>query len=90
METGLQVPSDMGSLFSLSVSGALSELGKAPFVASWMVMSNSGTVKSYLFFSILSNTLEENWAPNFRMYRRNVSLRHLPMIIMVSSGTPAR
>ena len=41
------------------MSGLLSKLGKAPFVASWIVLSKSGTVKNSLFCSILSDTLVE-------------------------------
>ena len=32
----------------------------------------------------------ENWASGFQMYRRNASLRHLPMIIIVSGDTTSR
>ena len=80
----------MGRSFYLSLSGVLSEPGKAPFFASWIVMSKSGTVKNSLFCSILSDTLVKNWATCFRMYRRNASLRHLMMIIIVNVDTPAR
>ena len=88
METGFQVPSALGRTSSLYISGALSKLGKAPFVASWMVLSKAGIVKTSLFCSILSNTLVENWATYFRIYRSNASLRHLPMIIIMSGVTP--
>ena len=70
------------------MSGALIKLGKAPFVASWVVLSKSGTVKNSLFCIILSDTLVENWGTCFRMYRRNVSICHLLMIIIISGGTP--
>ena len=89
METSLQVPSALWSTFYLSIYGALIELGKAPFVASWMVLPKSGTVKN-LFCSILSETLVENWATCFHIYRSNASLFHLPMITIVSGVTPAR
>ena len=49
METGFQVRSDLGREFSLSIYGVLSELGEAPFVASWIVLSKSGIVKNSLF-----------------------------------------
>ena len=52
METGFQVPSALGRPFSLSMSRVISELGKAPFVASWIVKSKSGIVKNSLFCSI--------------------------------------
>ena len=90
MENYFQVLSALGRPFRLTMYGVISELGKAPFFASWIVLSNPGTVKSSLFCSILSDTLVENWATCFRMYRRNESLRHLPMIIIVSGDTPAR
>ena len=32
----------------------------------------------------------ENWASGFQMYRRNASLRHILMIIIMSGYTPAR
>ena len=63
METGFQVRSDLGREFSLSIYGVLSELGEAPFVASWIVLSKSGIVKNSLFCSILSDTLVENGLP---------------------------
>ena len=47
-------------------------------------------MKNDLFCSILSDALVENWAACFQMYGRNVSLCHLPMIIIVSGDTPAR
>ena len=47
-------------------------------------------MKNSLFCSIFSDTLVENWAMCFRIYRRNVSILHLPMIIIVSGDTPAR
>ena len=90
MENGFWVPSDLGRPFFLSTSELLSELWKAPFFASWIVLSKSGTVKNSLFCSILSNTLVENWAACFRMYRRNASLRHIPMIIIMIGDTPVK
>ena len=90
MEIVFQVPSALGRPFSVSISGVLSELGRALFVASWIFLSKSGTVKNSLFFSILSDTLVENWATCFQMNRNNASLRHLPMIIIMSGDTPAR
>ena len=66
MEIAFQVPSALGRLFSLSMSGLLSEIWKSPFVASWIVLSKSGTVKNYLFCSILSDTLVETWDTYFR------------------------
>ena len=90
METSFQAPSDMGRQFYLSISGVIGELGKAPFVASWIVLSESGTVENYLFCSILYDTLVENWATCFRMYRGNASLLHITMIIIVSGDTPER
>ena len=67
MDTGILVPSALVRPFSLSMSVVLGELGKAPFVASWIVLSKSRTVKNYLFCSILSDTLVENWAACFLM-----------------------
>ena len=87
MDTVLQVPSALGRPFSLSMSGALCKLGKAPFVYSWMVMSKSGIVKNSFFCIILSNNLVENWDTCFQIYIRNASLCHLPMIIILSGGT---
>ena len=55
-----------------------------------MVLSKSGTVKNYLFCGILSDNLVENWVYYFLMYRRNVPLRHLTMIIIVSAVTAVR
>ena len=46
-------------------------------------------MKNSLFCRILSNTLVENWAACFQMYRRNASLRHIPMIIIMIGDTPA-
>ena len=43
-----------------------------------------------LFCIFLSDTLVENWATCFQMYRSIASLRHLPMIIIVSGDTPVR
>ena len=90
MDTGFQVPSSLRSLFHLSISGVLRKLGKAPFVASWIILSNSRKVNNFLFCSILSDTLVENWDICFRMYRRNASLLHLLIIIIVSGVSPAR
>ena len=90
METGFQVPSSLRRIFHLSMSGVLRKLGKAPFVASWIILSNSRKVNNFLFCSILSDTLVENWAICFRMYRRNASLLHLLIIIIVSGVSPAR
>ena len=90
METGFQVPSAIERPFPLSIYGVLSELGRDPFFASWIVLSKSGTVKIFLFCSSLSDTLVENWADCFQMYRRNVSLLHLPMIIIFSGDTHVR
>ena len=90
METGFQVPCPLGRPFYFSMSGVLSELGKAPFVASWIVLSKSRTVKNSLFCSILSDTLVGNCVTCFRMYRSNASLCHLLMIITVSGDTPSR
>ena len=73
----------------LSISGVIGELGKAPFVDSWIVLSKSGTVNNYLFCGILSDTLVDKWATCVEIYRRNASLRHLPMIIIVSGNIPA-
>ena len=90
METGFQVPSSLGRPFSLFMYGVLSELGKAPFVASWIVRSKSGTVENSLFCSILSDTLVGKWATCFQMYRRNSSLFHHLMIIIVNGDTSKR
>ena len=90
MDTGFQVQSVLGRTFHLYMSGLLSEIGKYPFVDSWIFLSKSGTVKYYLFCSILSDTLVDNWATCFLMYRSNASLHHLLMIIIVSGDTPAR
>ena len=60
METGFQVPIALGRPFYLSMSGLLFELGKALFVASWIVLSKSGKVDNYLFCNILSDTFVEN------------------------------
>ena len=49
MEIGIQVLSALGRSFYLSMSGALSDLGKATFVDSWMVLSKSGTVNNPFF-----------------------------------------
>ena len=40
MDIGFQVPSDTGRPFPLSMSGELIELGKALFVAYWMVLQS--------------------------------------------------
>ena len=57
METDFQVPSALGRPFSSSMSGVLSEIGKAQFVASWIFPSMSGKVKNSLFCIILFDTL---------------------------------
>ena len=90
METDFQVSSDLGRPFSLSISGLLSDLGNAPFFASWIVLPKSRTVKNSLFCSILSDTLVVNWDTCFRMYRRDASLHHIPMIIILSGDTHVR
>ena len=90
MEAGFEVPSALGRPFSSSMSGVNIEVWKSPFFSSWIVLSNSGTVTNDLFCIILSDTLVENWATCFQMYRRNASLGHLPMIIIVSGDNPAR
>ena len=90
METGFHVTSSLVTQFSLSMSIVLSELGNSQFVASWISLSNSGTVKNCLFCSILSDTLVEDWAAFFRIYRRNASLCHLLMMIIVSGDTNTR
>ena len=69
--------------------GVLSEVWKTPFVDSWIVISKLRTVKTF-FFGILSDTLVYNWATCFWIYRRNASLFHLPMTIIVSGDTPVR
>ena len=61
MEAGFQVTSALGSPFPFFMYGVHSEISKAPFVDSWIVLSKSGTVNNYLFCSILSDTLVENW-----------------------------
>ena len=90
METGFQVPSALGRPFYLYMSGVISELGKAPFFASWIFLSKSRRVNNYLFCGILSDTLEENWATCVQMYIRNAPLCHIPMIIIVSGDMSAR
>ena len=90
MDTGFKVPSALKRPFPLYMSVVLSELGKAPFVAYWIVLSNSGTVNTYLFRKILSDNLVENWAACFRIYRINESLIHIPMILIVSVDTLSR
>ena len=55
-----------------------------------MFLLKSGTVENYLFCSVLSDTLVENWDTCFQMYRKNASLCYLSMIIFVSGGIPAR
>ena len=87
MDTGFQVPSSLGPL---SMFGVLSELGKAPFVASGIVLSKYGTVNNSLVCSILYDNLVENWDTCFRMYRGNASLSHILMTIIVSGDTPAK
>ena len=47
-------------------------------------------MKNSLVCGILSYTLVKNWDTCFLMYRRNASLRHLLMIIIVSGNTPTR
>ena len=59
METYFQVPIAQGREFYLSMSGVLSEIGKA------IVLSKSGIVKNYLFCRILPDTLVENWVNCF-------------------------
>ena len=90
METGIQIPSALIRPIYLSLYVVLSKLWKAPFVASWIVMSKSETVHNSLFCSILSDTLVDSWATCFLMYRRNASLRHILMLLIVNSVTPAR
>ena len=90
METGFEVPSALGRPFYLFMSGVLNKLGKATFFGSWIVMLKSETEKNSLFSRILSDTLAENWATCFLIYRRNTSLRQLPMIITMSGDTPER
>ena len=51
MENGFQVPSILGRPFYFSISGALIELGKTQFVASWIIMSKYWTDKIFLFCS---------------------------------------
>ena len=53
-------------------------------------LSKSGVVKKCSLSSILSVRLWENMDTCFLMYRRNASLFHRPMIMMVSTGTFAR
>ena len=72
------------------MSGVLSELGKAPFFSFWVILSKSRTVKNSLFCSILSDTLVGNWDTCFRLYRRDVSLCHIPMIVIMSVETNVR
>ena len=55
-----------------------------------MVLPKSGTLNNSLFCIIFSDTLAENWGTCFRMYRRNASLHHLLMIVIVSGVTTAR
>ena len=52
METGFQVPSALGRPFYISISGVIIELGKAPFVASWIFLSKSGTANNPFFCNI--------------------------------------
>ena len=90
MGTGFQVRSALGSPCSLSMFGVLGELGKYPFVASCIVLSEYGIEKKYLFSRFLSDNLVENWATCFRMYGRNASIRNILMITIVSGDTPVR
>ena len=90
METGFQVSSALGSPIYLSIYGVLSKLWNAMFVASWIVLSKSGTAKNSLFCSILSDSFVENSAICVQIYRRNASLRLLLLIIIMSGYTPAR
>ena len=55
--------SSLGKPFSLSMSGVHSEFRKTQFFTSRIVLSKSGTVKNYLFCSILSDTLLEDGLP---------------------------
>ena len=90
METGFHISSAVERPFYLSISGVLVELGTYPFVTSRIFLSNYGIVKKYLFYIILSDTLLENCATCFRMYRSNESLCHLLMIIIVNGDNPVR
>ena len=87
IDPGLQVTSALVRPFISSMSGVLSEIRKAPFVASWIFLSKYRTVENYLFCSILSDTLLENWDTCFQMYSRNASLHHHPITIIVSGDT---
>jgi len=84
MAIGLYVPVDHGSPFSFVKSGAgISDALGMPFM-------KSGVVKNSSLSNIFDDRCRENCATCFRMYRRNASLLHLPMIMIVSVGTFAR
>ena len=61
IETSFQLLSALGRPFYLSMSRLLSEIWKASFFASCIVLSKSGTVNNYLYCSIFSDSLVENW-----------------------------
>ena len=90
METGFQVPSTLGSSFSLFLSVVLIELGKAPFVASLIFLSKSGSVKNYLFSQFYPILW---WETELPISECTVGMRHFAifqMIIILSGDTPAR
>jgi len=84
MVIGLYVPMDHGSPFSFVKSDAgISDALGMPFM-------KYGVVKNSLLSNIFYDRCRENCVTCFRMYRRNASLLHLPIIIIVSVGTFAR